>query len=71
MHEIEDIGEVTEDDLSEYCITVHGAEVISVLALESYAACLQCKACKVEPTTGKLGHCKMLQVVAHCKTLLN
>ena len=25
----------------------------------------------MEPTTGKLGHCKMQQVVAHCKTLLN
>ena len=54
MVEIEDIGDVAEDNLSEYSITVHSAEVISVLTLESYAACLVCKA-KVGPTTGKPG----------------
>ena len=54
MVEIEDIGDVAEDNLSEYSITVHSAEVIGVLTLESYAACLVCKA-KVGPTTGKPG----------------
>ena len=71
--EFEDMGDVAEDDLSEYSITVHGAEVIGVLTLESYAACLVCKA-KVGPTTGKLGRCtkcKMQQVIDRCKKQLN
>ena len=50
MVEIEDIGDVAEDNLSEYSITVHGAEVIGVLTLELYAACLVCKV-KVGLTT--------------------
>jgi len=55
---IEDIGEVAEDDVSEDCTTVHSAEVVSVISLESFAACLVCKA-KVEPiaTDGNIRWC--------------
>jgi len=68
---IEDIGEVAEDDLSEDCTTVHGAEEVSVISLESFAACLVCKV-KVEPiaTDGNIGFCTKcrMQKITSCSS---
>ena len=56
MENIPDIGEVCEDDLDfeEDTLTVHGAEVIGVLNLQTFPACIVCK-CKVETTAANLG----------------
>ena len=47
--EIEDVGEVVEDDLAEDSVTVDSAEVIGVMTLDSYSACLACNS-KVKPS---------------------
>ncbi len=70
--EIDDIGEVAEDDLPEVD-TLSGAEVAGVITFNLYAACLRCKS-KVKPTTGKLGKCTkcgMQQCIEQCKEQLN
>ncbi len=69
MAEIGDIGEVAEDDLP-VDDTIGRAEVAGVLTLASYLSCLACKS-KVEPTTDKMGKCKMDQNMERCKTQLN
>ena len=70
---VEDIGDVANDDVAEQYTTINSAEVVGVMSLASYAACLQCKA-KVEPTKPNLGcctKCGMQQIVSRCKTQLN
>ena len=52
-----------------------GAEVVGVISLNSFAACLVCKA-KVEPmaTDGNIGcytKCSMQQKIASCSSQLN
>ena len=72
---IEDIGKAAEVDLSEDCTTVHGAEVVGVISLESFAVCLVCKA-KVEPiaTDGNIRcctKCSMQHKITSCSSQLN
>ena len=59
--EIDDIGEVGEDDTADETSTVYAAEVVAVLMLESYLACLVCKS-KVEKTEENLGYCTKCNV---------
>ena len=71
--EIEDIGEVAEDDLPEQFVTVYDCQVIGVKSLDSFAACLDCK-CKVEPSTSNIGvctKCNMQQRIDICQTQLS
>ena len=71
--EIEDVGEVVEDDLAEDSVTVDSTEVIGVMTLDSYSACLACNS-KVEPSGSEMGccsKCKMQQCISCCKKHLN
>ena len=54
LAEISDIGEVAEDDLADEYTTIADAEVVGVVSINSYLACIACK-CKVETTNEKLG----------------
>ena len=49
IENIADTGEICDDDLDfeEYTLTIHGAEVIQVLNLQTFSASIVCKA-KVE-----------------------
>ena len=71
--EIEDVGEVVEDDLAKDSVTVDSAEVIGVMTLDSYSACLACNS-KVELSGSEMGccsKCKMQQHTSCCKKHLN
>ena len=71
--EVDDIGEVWEDHVAEEPITIHGAEVVAVLGLESYFACFVCKS-KVEHTENKMGcctKCGVPQCIDYCKKQLS
>ena len=73
--ECADLGDVAEDDLAEDFVTVIDAEVVGVLTLGSYPACIAqaCKS-KVTPTSGKLGccsKCEMMQHIERCKKQLS
>ena len=71
--EIEDVGEVVEDDLAKDSVTVDSAEVIGVMTLDSYSACLACDS-KVKPSGSEMGccsKCKMQQCISCCKKHLN
>ena len=73
ISEIEDVGAVADDDLSEDFVTVTGAEVAGVMSLGIYCSCLNCKR-KVNPTSGKLGmctNCGMVQKIEHSKKQLS
>ena len=71
--EIEDVGQVVEDDLAEDSVTVDSAEVIGVMTLDSYSACLACNS-KIELSGSEMGccsKCKMQQRISCCKKHLN
>lgn len=48
--------EVVKDNLAKDSVTVHSAEVIGVVTLDSYSECLACNS-KVEPLGSELGCC--------------
>ena len=67
------IANVVEDDTPQTYTTIAAAEVIGVMTLESYFACLSCKS-KVTPITSRLGcctKCQMMQSVDRCANQLN
>ena len=69
MVEIQDIGDVVEDDVADDTETISNAEVVAVLMLENYSECLVCKG-KVEAHGSKLGSCTkctLKQRLDHCK----
>ena len=73
--ECDDLGDVVESDVAEDFDTIEGAEVVGVLRLDSYPACIAqaCKS-KVAPTSGKLGccsKCEMVQIIGRCKMQLS
>ena len=73
IKEIDDIGEVHEDDEAEQYITLTGVEVAAVVSLDTYLACLVCKS-KIKPTTDQLGRCTKcdaLQALKHCNKQWN
>ena len=73
LAEISDIGEVAEDDLADEYTTIADAEVVGVVSIDSYLACIACK-CKVETTSEKLGKCTKCNVVQcseHCMKQLS
>lgn len=65
--------EVVKDNLAKDSVTVHSAEVIGVVTLDSYSECLACNS-KVEPLGSELGccsECKMQQRISFYKKHLN
>ena len=66
---IEDLDDVTEDDLPNDSITIHDAEIIGVQSLQKYSACISCnvKVEYVDETTGTCSKCDMFQPLNRCK----
>ena len=67
-HEVEDIGTVAEDDVPCFEDKVQDSEVVGVMSLHCYVACLACKG-KVEKNSDVLGTCSrcgMVQKLLQC-----
>ena len=73
IEEIEDIGNVDEDETCDSSVTVYyGAQVLSA-SLDNYCVCLSCKK-KIKPTTEHLGRCtscSALQRLDKCATQMS
>lgn len=73
MKQIDDIGDVAEDDLPTDAVTIYEAEIIGVQSFQKYMACIFCNA-KVEIVDEKMGSCSkcdMFQPIIRCKEKLS
>ena len=66
MEHIEDLDDVTEDDLPNDSITIHDTEIIG---FQKYSACISCngKVEYVDETTGTCSKCDVSQPLNRCK----
>ena len=66
-HEIlQHIGEVADDDLPNDSITISGVQVIGVLSLQCYSACIACNA-KVNVVDDSMASCSKCEMFQKCQ----